>query len=411
MTDHLLLLIAVAALLAGVVTSLLVPVMVRVARLVRLMRGGRREAIEGREVEAREIPRLGGVAMFAGVAVACGAGAVVRWEVWSRVMAPGTVLALALGTLLVFLVGVADDLVGARPWQKFVVQLLAAWIVVAGAGWSFHHLRLPLLGQIDLGLFGPLVSILWVIGVTNAINLLDGLDGLAGGVAAIIGISLLAYAIFQDNQATAILLAAVIGACLGFLGHNWEPAKIFMGDSGSLTLGFLFGVLTLHSSLKAPAAVAILVPILALGLPVLDTLLVMAVRFLEGGDRSLSGRFLRMFSGDRSHLHHRLGGLVRRRRRIVLVLWLTAAIFCAGALAVALSGAGELGLALLLVELLVVLAMRGLGLPAVAGALAAARRSELRRRFADWWPDSSGTRPGVTLPAPPPEPEPPNPDA
>jgi hypothetical protein len=137
----------------------------------------------------------------------------------------------------------------------------------------------------------------------------------------------------------------------------------------------------------------------------------MAVRFLEGSDRSLSGRFLRMFAGDRSHLHHRLGGLVRRRRWIVLVLYLTAAIFCAGALAVALSGAGELGLALLLVELLVVLAMRGLGLPAVAGALAAARRSEMRRRFTDWWPDSSGTRPGVTLPAAPPEPEPPNPDA
>src|SRR5690606_20134366 len=113
----------------------------------------------------------------------------------------------------------------------------------------------------------------------------------------------------------------------------------------------------------------------------------------------------------RSHLHHRLGALVQRRRRIVLVLYLTAAIFCSGALAVALSGAGELGLALLLVELLVVLAMRGLGLPAVAGALAAARRAEMRRRFADWWPDSSGTRPGVTLPAPSPEPEPPKPDA
>jgi UDP-GlcNAc:undecaprenyl-phosphate GlcNAc-1-phosphate transferase len=356
------------------------------------------ERSERRGGDARSIPRLGGVAMFVGVAVACGAGAVVRFDVWSRVIPAEEVLALGIGMLLVFLVGVADDLVGASPWQKLLVQFVAAWMIVA-AGWSFHVLRLPLVGEVDLGSWGGPLSILWVVGVTNAINLIDGLDGLAAGVAAIVGASLLAYSLFQDNQATAILLAAVVGACLGFLAHNWEPAKIFMGDGGALTLGFLFGALTLHSSLKAPAAVAILVPILALGLPVLDTLLVMTVRFVEGDGRPLVSRFLRMFRADRSHLHHLLGAIVARRGRIVMVLYATVALFCGGALAVALSGEGGLGLALLAVELLVVFAMRRMGLAAEARALAAGQRAEARRTFARWWRGESAAAPAGDLSA------------
>lgn len=383
------------------VTAVLVPPIVRLARMVRLG-----ERSERRGGDARSLPRLGGVAMFVGVAVACGAGAVVRFEVWSRVIPAEEVLALGIGMLLVFLVGVADDLVGASPWQKLLVQFVAAWMIVA-AGWSFHVLRLPLIGEVDLGGWGGPLSILWVVGVTNAINLIDGLDGLAAGVAAIVGASLLAYSLFQDNQATAILLAAVVGACLGFLAHNWEPAKIFMGDGGALTLGFLFGALTLHSSLKAPAAVAILVPILALGLPVLDTLLVMVVRFVEGDGRPLVSRFLRMFHSDRSHLHHLLGAIVARRRRVVAVLYVTVALFCGGALAVALSGEGGLGLALLAVELLVVFAMRRMGLAAEARAIAAGQRAEARRTFAGWWRGDStagGVSAGETVSAAPEEP-------
>ncbi len=371
--QELLVLCSVAALIAGVVTSVLVPPLARFG-------GG---AASGAGGGARAIPRLGGVAMFGGIALACGAGLVARWDVWSRVIPREEMLALGFGMLLVFLVGVVDDLVGTSPWQKFLVQFAAAWLVVH-IGWSFHVLRLPLVGEIDLGIWGGVVSMLWVVGVTNAINLLDGLDGLAGGVAAIIAGSLLAYSIFQDNQGTAILLAAVVGACIGFLWHNWEPARIYLGDGGSLTLGFLFGALTLHSSIKAPAAVAILVPILALGLPVLDTLLVMLFRFVEGEGRPLVGRFARMFRADRKHVHHALGNLVRRRGRIVVVLYVTASFFCAAALAVALTGAGELGLALLGVELAVVLAMRSFGLAAGARELAEAGREEARRKLSDW---------------------------
>lgn len=372
---ELLLLSAVVALVSGVTTSVLVPPLARLALAARAV-----DRAESHKVEVRTLPRIGGVAMAVGIALACGAGLVVRWEAWSRVIPRDELLALACGTLLVFVVGLVDDLVGVGPLQKFLVQFLAAWLIVR-VGWTFHVLRLPLVGEVDLGIWGGVVSVLWVVGVTNAINLLDGLDGLAGGVAAIIATSLFAYALYQDNQGTAILFAAVGGACFGFLWHNWEPARVFLGDAGSLTLGFLFGSLALHSSIKAPAAVAILVPILALGLPVIDTLLVMAVRFAEGDGRPLAGRFVRMFRADRSHLHHALENLVRRRRRIVVVLYATVLLFCAGALAVALSGQGGLGLALLGVEVLVVLVIRRLGFAAEARQLSLEQRAEMRRRL------------------------------
>src|SRR5262249_27384453 len=150
---------------------------------------------------------------------------------------------------------------------------------VVYAGWSFSQLYVPLSGNVNLGILGGLFTLIWIVGVTNAINLLDGLDGLAGGVTAIIASSLLIFAWIQGQLLTVMLMSAIVGACLGFLRHNWAPAKIFMGDSGSLTLGFLLATMSLYSSIKGAATVAILVPVLALGLPVIDTLLVMAVRF------------------------------------------------------------------------------------------------------------------------------------
>jgi UDP-GlcNAc:undecaprenyl-phosphate GlcNAc-1-phosphate transferase len=223
-----------------------------------------------------------------------------------------------------------------------------------------------------------------VVGVTNAINLIDGLDGLAGGVAAIVSVSLLVYALIQHNLGSVVLMAAIAGACIGFLRHNWEPARVFMGDSGSLTLGFLLGAISLHSAIKAPAAVAILVPILALGLPVIDTLLVMVVRFLEGEGAPVGRRLGRMFRGDRKHLHHLLSDLASRHRRVVTVLYLIVVLFCGGALAVAVTGEGWLGLTLLVIEFIVVVAMRQLGLVRRARALADERVDALRLQRPAW---------------------------
>jgi UDP-GlcNAc:undecaprenyl-phosphate GlcNAc-1-phosphate transferase len=367
-----------AALAAGAVTSLTVPLLVRAALALRAV-----DRVEPHKPDARRIPRLGGVAMFAGIASACAVGLVVRWDVWSQVIPRQELLALGIGAILVFLVGLVDDLLGTSPWQKFLVQFLAAWLVVS-AGWSFAVVRLPGIGRVDLGVWGGILSLVWIVGVTNALNLLDGLDGLAGGVAAIIATSLFAYTLYQGNEGSAILLAAVAGACLGFLWHNWEPAKILMGDSGSLTIGFLFGAITVHSSLKMRAAVAILVPILALGLPVIDTLLVMAMRFARGGGHPLASRVGHMFRGDRSHLHHLLGNIVMKRRSIVRILYVVAALCCVAAALVAIEGDSQVGLALLGLEVAVIVGMRWLGLAAGARRLALAQREAARAELEEW---------------------------
>ena len=370
--DQVLLYALGAAFVAALSTNLLVPPVTRLAiALQALDHPGERRLQHG------SIPRLGGVAIAFGLALGAMTAAVTGWEHWGSGIGRGELLALMFGSGLVFLVGVIDDLYGVSAAKKFLFQFVAAWLLVR-IGWSFEVLRLPGVGEIDLGLFGPVVSIIWIVGVTNAINLIDGLDGLAGGVVTIIAVSLLGYAILQGNPGTVILMAATAGACVGFLRHNWEPARIFMGDSGSLTLGFLLATVSLHSSLKAPAAVAILVPILALGVPVMDTLLVMTVRFLDRPKSALADRCLRMFHADRQHLHHLLAHFGGRRSRIVAVIYGVVLSFCVLALVVAVTGQTNLGIALIVLEFSVILAMRRAGLAMEARRLARLQREEIK---------------------------------
>lgn len=380
--DPLLIAGCAAALLAGTVASLLVPPVLRLAEILRSL-DRPTETGERKSVQATAVPRLGGVAIVAGLSTGSLLGLMAGWNEWGMTIPRPELVTLPIAAGLVFLVGLVDDLFGVSPAKKFLVQFLAAWLLVR-VGWTFSELNLPFVGEIHLGMWGTLVSLLWVVGVTNAINLIDGLDGLAGGVAAIISASLLVYAVFQHNLGSVVLMASIAGACVGFLRHNWEPARVFMGDSGSLTLGFLLGAITLHSAMKAPAAVAILVPILALGLPVIDTLLVMSVRFFEGEGAPVGRRVERMFRGDRQHLHHLLSDLASRHRRVVPVLYLIVLLFCGGALIVAVTGQGALGLGLLLSEVAVIVAMRQLGLVRRARALADERLEALRLQGPTW---------------------------
>ncbi len=230
---------------------------------------------------------------------------------------------------------------------------------------SFGTLSLPVLGDIELGVLGGIASCIWIVGVTNAINLIDGLDGLASGVVAIIAISFSIYAFVQGNSMTVLLMAAAAGSCVGFLRQNWHPAKVFMGDSGALTLGFLLAAVSVHSSLKTPAAVAILVPLLALGVPMIDAFLVMLGRFLQGTESGPLKRALRMFNADRNHLHHLMEVLHLTRPRVVLGIYALVMAFCAFSLTVALSKSAPIGLALIVVEFFVILAVRSWGLQRV----------------------------------------------
>jgi UDP-GlcNAc:undecaprenyl-phosphate GlcNAc-1-phosphate transferase len=369
--DNILLYALGAAVVAALLTNLMVPPVTRLALALRAL-----DHPDSRKHQPGAVPRLGGVAIMTGLGSGAVMAALSRWGEWQG-LRRSEMVALAVGTGIVFLVGVIDDLFGVSAAKKFLVQIVAAWLLVR-IGWSFEVLRLPVVGQVQLGWLGSLVSLVWIVGVTNAINLIDGLDGLAGGVVAIISTSLLGYAILQGNAGTVLLMAATAGACIGFLRHNWEPARIFMGDSGSLSLGFLLAAATVHSSLKAPAAVAILVPILALGVPVMDTLLVMGVRFLDRPKGPLTVRFLSMFHADRKHLHHLLSHFGTARSRIVTWIYLVVLSFCAMALIVAVTGEINLGIALIVLEFLVVLGMRQMGLTMAARRLARLQREEIK---------------------------------
>ncbi len=360
---------------AATTTMLAVPVVTRVAMAFRAVDypGGRRE-------QGQAIPRMGGIAIGAGIVA--GAGLPGMWYLSRRGdgITDLELAALVLGTALIFLVGLGDDLIGFTPLQRFACQVLAA-VGVVYAGWSFDQAFIPLAGEVSLGVLGPVVTVLWIVGVTNAINLLDGLDGLAGGVAAIIAGSILAVAWIHGNVLTVVLMASVVGASIGFLRHNWAPAKIYMGDCGSLTLGFLLAVMSVHGSMKSAAAVAILVPILALGLPVMDTLLVMAVRFVEQPQGSFVRRFARMFQADRKHIHHILSQAAPERSRIVVWIYAVVFGFCAMALAVSVSRSATLGLSLVAVELGVVFLLRRMGIRKAARELARSQRIEVREQF------------------------------
>ncbi len=372
-----LILAALSAAVAGLITNLLVPLAAKVAVAIRAV-----DHPGERKRQHWAVPRLGGIAIVLGLGLAAGSLLLSRWPEWGGQFSRSEILALAAATAMVFLVGLVDDVLGVSSAKKFLVQLAAAALMVH-MGWSFEVLRVPGLGDVQLGVFGALVSLVWIVGVTNAINLIDGLDGLAGGVVAIISGSLLVYSVLLGNPHAVILMGAMAGACLGFLRHNWAPAKIFMGDSGSLTLGFLLAVMSVQSALKAPAAVAILVPILALGVPVMDTLLVMGVRFLDRPKSPLAKRFLRMFHADRNHLHHTLEHLRRGRSGVVATIYAVVLVSCSMALLVAVLRDALLGVLLLAIEFAVLLAIRRLGMARLAAAHARQQCEEIARRLAE----------------------------
>ena len=355
----------VAIAVSALTTALLVPGVTRLATFL-----GAFDHPGPRKTHRTPVPRLGGLAIAFGIGV--GTAFAMMPHSWQEEMSPRELAYITVAILIILVIGVLDDLIGVSVIQKFLCQILAAVIVIR-LGWTINVVRLPFVDEpVEVGVLGPLASLIWIVGVTNAINLLDGLDGLANGIVAIIAMTLIVYAVPQGSIITVVVTGAVAGSCLAFLRFNWEPARIFLGDSGSLTLGFVLAVFTLNSSLKSTATVAILVPILALGLPVIDTLLVMAIRFLEGSGNSFPERVAGMFKADRKHLHHLALSLAPKRKQIVLWLYVLAMVFCLMALWVALQDSQGLGLLLLFIEVLVVFFIRK------AGTRAEARQVALR---------------------------------
>ncbi len=330
-----------------------------------------------RKAHASAVPWLGGVAIAAGVVAGAGTMSVLHVSDWGRRLHGHDLLALAVGTGMVVLVGLAEDAVRVAAWKRFLAEVLAATMLVS-LGWEFTVLGLPWLPRTELGVLGPIVTVVWIVGVTNAINLVDGLDGLAAGVVGIIAASFLAVSLVRANIFSVLLMAAIVGARLGFLRYNWASARIFMGDSGSLTLGFLLAAVSVHTAGKATGAFVILVPILALGVPVMDTLLVMAGRFARRPGSPIKERVKGMFKADRSHLHHLLQAAQRRRQAVVKTVYALVAVTCVLALVVLVTKNAGFGLALAAFELAAIVAVRRLGWARAVAAEVEARREAVR---------------------------------
>jgi len=250
-----------------------------------------------RRVQQRHIPSLGGLAVAACIYV--GIGLLYLWpnvisaEFFAR---PYNVGALLLGGLPVLALGVYDDLHGADATVKFGVQILAGLIVCTISG-PIRSIRLPLAGNVELGLAAVPVTIFWIVAVTNAFNLIDGVDGLAAGVGALVCAASFFIAHMYGHVDMMVFAAIMTGSLVGFLLFNFHPASIFLGDTGSLFLGFTIAVASMHSAMKTPTTVLMLIPLCMLGYPLLDTSLAIVRRFLKGKP---------IFSCDRSHIHHKL---------------------------------------------------------------------------------------------------------
>jgi UDP-GlcNAc:undecaprenyl-phosphate GlcNAc-1-phosphate transferase len=228
---------------------------------------------------------------------------------------------LLVPATMVLVLGVYDDLAGTKPWQKLLVEGLAAGMI----WWAgFRIESIPLLGRpIHEPVVSFLVTALWVVAVTNAFNLIDGLDGLASGVGFFVTLCVFIISLIQQNHFICILAITLAGALLGFLRFNFVPASIFLGDTGSLFLGFILAALAIQTSQKGTTLVAIVVPYVAFGLPLLDTSLSVVRRFVSG--RSV-------FAADTDHIHHRMLLKSQIPQVAVLVLYGLAALFSLGSL-------------------------------------------------------------------------------
>lgn len=292
----------------------------------------------GRHIHRRPIPRMGGLAIFGGVMLALLVTLPIdqpvalvrepRYVVLAVPYAPlaRPVIGILLGAVAITALGAVDDLRALPGRVKFPLIYAAAAIPVL-FGLTTPFLTNPLTGSpVGLGIAGHVFTVVWLGSLAIALNSIDGVDGLAAGIAGITGATLLTAAAARGDVVTMALAGAVIGSSLGFLRHNFHPARIFMGDSGSMLLGFLLGAAAVQGLVKAATAFSLAVPLLALAVPILDTGFAIVRRYRNG---------VSIFLPDREHLHHRLLNRGLTQRQTAMILYLVSAVAGLGGLAAA----------------------------------------------------------------------------
>lgn len=344
----------------------------REVRDIATRRGWVSRPQEGRHVHQSPLPRLGGVAIFLAFSISLSLWLVLTL-VFPRLSAgfvPATLLRIYIPACLIFCLGIYDDLYGAGPYLKFAVQSIAAGMLFAG---GMRVLDLPLIFPHTLPWFvGLPLTVIWVLAVTNAFNLIDGLDGLAAGSALFSTLVFFVVALVNHSWLLSLMSVTLSGAILGFLRFNFNPATIFLGDSGSLFIGFMLSALALAGAQKAPTFIAVAIPVVSFGLPILETALSIVRRLISGRP---------IFTADREHIHHRLLQMGLSHRQVVIVLYAVSAIFAMLSLFLLWPTGSTLGLVLAVVGTGIWLGVQHLNYPEFGELRRVAQRTIEQRQI------------------------------
>ena len=328
---ELLLIVGAALLVAMVVSFLMCPLVKSFAYKI----GAIDVPKDNRRMHKKPVPRLGGLAIFLGFIVSILLFANIDHEMQG----------ILLGAVIIVVLGVVDDMTPLRAYFKFVVQIAAALVAV------FHGVVIETLSNPNvfsqspywnLGWLAVPITVLWIVGITNAVNLIDGLDGLACGVSTISALTMLVIALLVSEGGIAVIMASLVGACLGFMPYNKNPAKMFMGDTGSTFLGHILATISIQGLFKYYAIVSFAVPFLILGLPMFDTLFAIVRRLAHGQNP---------MAPDRGHIHHRLIDMGLSQKQAVAALYVVSSIL--GLSAVVLTASGAIKAMLLLMALMI----------------------------------------------------------
>lgn len=293
------------------------------------------EPDEDRRIHAHPTPRLGGIAIYVGFMLSLFTVlnlALTHTDEIRKYLTNGDLahlIGLLFGGTLMLGVGLWDDIMAMSPKRKLLAQLGVAAVVVILYGFTIVDVRLPRFGYLDLAWFAVPFSLFWYLGMVNAINFLDGLDGLVAGVTVIASITLILVSLWHNQYLVAITMCALAGATAGFLPFNYNPARIFMGDGGSLFIGFVLASAAVMGTEKKAVAISLVLPLLVLALPIVDTAVAIVRRLRRGAP---------LFSADRGHVHHQLLDLGLSQRQAVNLIYVVCGLL--GALAIALSRPG-----------------------------------------------------------------------
>ena len=330
--------LAVAALLTAAVVSL---ISTPVVRSLAFRVGAVDVPKDNRRMHNHPIPRMGGLAIFFGFIL----------SVLLFVPLTQQLRTMLLGAVVIVILGIFDDIYALPAMPKFMIQIAAALVAVLGGNRIFGLSNINIFSSDpywELGWLSIPISVLWIVGITNAVNLIDGLDGLACGVSTISSMTLLVIALIMAEPDVAMITAALAGACLGFLPYNMNPARIFMGDTGSTFLGYILAVVSIQGLFKFYTFISFAAPFLMLGLPIFDTCFAILRRLAKGQSP---------MAPDRGHIHHRLIDMGFSQKQAVAMLYVISAIL--GLSAVVLTTIGAVRAMLFLLALCVAGALAG----------------------------------------------------